>query len=75
MICSEDHSWRAIRTVGFEPGRYPGLAKVRSAGDEPCKDAGRDVADDKLDFEWGYEWPTAQQWSAGQTYGFCWVPD
>ena len=75
VICNDDHSWRAIRTVAFEPGKYPGLAKVRAAGNEPCKDAGRDAADDELDYAWGYEWPTANQWSAGQTYGFCWAPD
>ena len=75
VICSAGHSWRAVRTVGFAAGRYPGLAQVRSAGQEVCKDAGRDAASDKLDFQWGYEWPTATQWSHGQTYGLCWAPD
>ena len=41
----------------------------------PCEDAGREVAEDALDYEWGYEWPTAEQWAAGQTYGRCWAPD
>lgn len=75
VICSAGHSWRAIRVVSFEPGKYPGLAKVRSAGQDVCKNAARDVASDALDFEWGYEWPTATQWSHGQTYGYCWAPD
>lgn len=74
VICSDDHSWRAIQVVPFGPGKYPGRAKVRTAGADPCKSAGRDAASDKLHFEWGYEWPTRQQWNDGQTYGYCWAP-
>jgi Septum formation len=75
VICSGKHSWRALATVPFRPGAYPGLEKVRAAGDTPCQDAARAVADDTLNFQWGYEWPTADQWAAGQTYGLCWAPD
>jgi hypothetical protein len=75
VICSERHSWRAVATVPFRPGAYPGLEKVRGAGDAPCQDAARAIADDTLNFQWGYEWPTAERWAAGQTYGLCWAPD
>lgn len=75
VLCREDHAWRAIRAVDL-PGRdYPGEKRVRAAGQAPCEDAGREVAEDALDYEWGYEWPTADQWAAGQTYGRCWAPD
>ncbi len=33
------------------------------------------MADDALNFQWGYEWPTEKQWDDGQTYGRCWAPD
>jgi hypothetical protein len=75
VICSDRHSWRAVATVPFRHGAYPGLEKVRGAGDTPCQDAARAVASDTLNFQWGYEWPTADQWTAGQTYGLCWAPD
>ncbi len=75
VACSTDHSWRALRTVGLPAGEYPGEAAAQSAGETPCTDAARAAADDPLDFEWGYEWPSADQWSAGQTYGLCWAPD
>lgn len=75
VICSAPHSWRAIRTVDLAGRRYPGEARVRAAGQETCKDAGRAVASDTLDFQWGYEWPTAKQWADGQHHGLCWAPD
>ncbi|WP_235547510.1 MULTISPECIES: septum formation family protein [unclassified Nocardioides] len=75
VICSADHSWRAVATVPFDGDRYPGVEKVRTAGDGPCKDAGADAANGELDYKWGYEWPTAKQWAAGQHYGLCWAPD
>jgi hypothetical protein len=75
VICSEDHAWRAVRTVPFSGDAYPGTATVREAGTGPCREAGREAADGALDFRWGYEWPTAERWRSGRTYGVCWVPD
>lgn len=74
VLCSAPHSWRAIATLDFEPGDYPGLDVVRERGQAPCEDAGRAVADDALNFQWSYEGPSREQWDAGQTYGRCWAP-
>ena len=74
VICTERHRWRAIATVDLEPGRYPGVRVVRSQGQTPCEDAAAAAADDALDYEWGYEWPTKAQWQQGQTFGRCWAP-
>ena len=77
--CGEEHSWRAIRSVTLEgkggSATYPGEDAVRQAGQSPCAEAAREIAEDALDYEWGYEWPTEEQWKAGQTYGRCWAPD
>ncbi|WP_235558728.1 septum formation family protein [Nocardioides sp. Leaf285] len=75
VVCSRPHSWRAISVVDLGTGAYPGVDTVRTRGEAPCEDAGRDAAADPLSFRWGYEWPTAEQWADGQTYGLCWVPD
>jgi hypothetical protein len=72
--CSADHTWRAVSVVDLGAGDYPGEAAARSAGQGPCEDAGRDAADDPLSFEWGYEWPSADQWRSGMTFGRCWAP-
>lgn len=74
VLCSTPHTWRAIEVVDFPSGPYPGEDAARERGQAPCEDAGREVAEDALDFEWGYEWPTAEQWQAGQTFGRCWGP-
>lgn len=73
-ICAAPHSWEALRTVGFPPGKYPGEATVRSAGQQPCQDAGSSVAADPLSYRWSYQWPDLRQWRDGQTYGVCWAP-
>jgi len=90
VLCREDHSWKAISvldladkatkgsikgTVAGKTGGYPGEGVVKGAGQTVCADAARELADDALDYEWGYEWPTKDQWQAGQTYGRCWAPD
>jgi hypothetical protein len=72
--CREKHTWRALRTIDLDGASYPGEEAAKAAGEKPCQQAGRDVADDALDYQWGYEWPTAKQWDAGQTYGICWAP-
>ena len=73
-ICAAPHAWRALRTVAFAPGTYPGIDRVRSAGQSACQDAAHAVAGDPLNFRWSYQWPTPEQWRSGQTYGVCWAP-
>ena len=76
VICSRDHRWRAIATIPLRGGpAYPGEPSVRRAGDTPCTDRARALAGDPLRFDYGWEWPTRQQWRAGQRFGYCWVPD
>lgn len=81
--CSRKHTWQAISTVDISaPGPksgvadppYPGIAHVRAAGQEECQSAGLSVAEDTLDYQWGYEWPDEAQWAAGQRWGTCWAP-
>jgi Septum formation len=75
IVCAEKHAWRAIDTIplgGAE--KYPGEKAVRTRGDGPCKDAARSRVDNTLRFTYGWEWPTADQWAAGQHFGYCWAP-
>lgn len=75
VACVRKHSWRAVDTIPLSGGRtYPGVGKVRKAGDAACKADARSRAADTLKFRYGWEWPTREQWSSGQHYGYCWVP-
>lgn len=75
VICGAEHAWRAIEVVPVDAATYPGEAALRDQLESPCEDAGLDAADDPLDYEWGYEYPTKEQWDMGQTWGLCWAPD
>lgn len=76
VICARPHRWRAVSTIPLEGGReYPGEDAVRSAGDEVCEEQARALAEDPLQFTYGWEWPTREQWERGRRYGYCWVPD
>ena len=76
VICARPHAWRAVSTIALPPGRaYPGVAAVRAAGNDRCRDLVRDLVDDPLSFRFGWEWPTREQWRAGRRHGYCWAPD
>lgn len=73
--CSDAHSWRAFSVIDLAGTSYPGRAAITEAGEQPCNDAAGDLADDPLDYEWGFEGPDEEQWDAGQTFVRCWAPD
>jgi hypothetical protein len=75
VACALPHTWEAISTIGLPGGRrYPGTPRVRAAGDETCADQVRERSGLVLEFSYGWEWPTREQWAAGQRYGYCWAP-
>ena len=76
IVCVRPHSWVAISTIPIPGGeQYPGVEAVREAGDETCSDEVRSRNDLVLEYSYGWEWPTEEQWDAGQRYGFCWAPN
>lgn len=75
VICSRRHSWRAVATIPLSGTRYPGTAVVRRAGDDSCRDEVADRLGPADRFQYGWEWPTREQWDNGQRYGYCWAPD
>ncbi|KAA1417844.1 hypothetical protein F0U44_15935 [Nocardioides humilatus] len=75
VICSAEHKWRAIEVIPVDAKTYPGVTALRDRLESPCEDAGLDAAADPLDYKWGYEYPTKEQWAMGQTWGLCWAPD
>ncbi|MGZ4427602.1 MAG: septum formation family protein [Nocardioidaceae bacterium] len=75
VICSHQHSWKAIATIHIAGGpKYPGVGTVRGAGDSACKARVKAISGYTLKLSYGWEWPSAAQWKAGQHYGYCWAP-
>jgi hypothetical protein len=75
VICSRPHSWRARATIDL-PARAPYLSKsAGAAADSACHDVDSRLAADSLKLRWSFEWPTKDEWTAGQRYGLCWTPD
>lgn len=76
VICGRRHTWKALTTIDI-PGqdRYPGVATVRRAGEGRCREVVRRASGSPTRFRYGWEWPTREQWRAGQRYGYCWAPD
>lgn len=75
VACGLRHSWVAISTLDLPGGRrYPGIKEVRAAGDDVCAERVRARNGSLLTFRYGWEWPTAAQWSGGRRYGYCWAP-
>jgi hypothetical protein len=75
VICSTRHTWRARATVNL-PAQAKYLGKAAgAAADSTCHDVDARLAADILKLRWSFEWPTRDQWDAGQRYGYCWTPD
>lgn len=75
VICSKPHKWRARATIGLVAGaKYLGKA-AGAAADARCRDIEARLASNSLKLRWSFEWPTREQWDAGQRFGYCWTPD
>ena len=75
VLCRDAHSWRAVSTVDLSGKSYPGEQAARDKAAGPCKQQGANSADDPLNYQWGSEVPTRDQWEAGTTWATCWIPD
>lgn len=75
VICSQRHTWRARETIDLPPGTKYLDRKAGAAADSTCRDIEARLASDVLELKWSFEWPTRDQWRAGQRFGYCWTPD
>ncbi|HET8601858.1 MAG TPA: septum formation family protein [Segeticoccus sp.] len=74
VICSHRHSWRAVSVVGLPQHTRLYARGVGAAADARCRQVAANLAHGALKYSWAFEWPTREQWRAGQRYGFCWLP-
>lgn len=75
VLCSARHSWRARATTTLPAGTaYLSKAATKVANGR-CRDVAAGLSPHSSKLRWAFEWPTRDQWRAGQRYGFCWTPD
>ena len=74
VACVLRHTWRAVGVVPLPGGSTYLDAAVTARGDDRCRSVASDRAGGDLELTWSFEWPTRDQWDAGQRYGWCWVP-
>jgi hypothetical protein len=74
VICAQPHRWRAVDVIGLPAAaRFLGR-KAGAAANDACKAVASGRAGGALTYSWSFEWPTRDQWTDGQRYGYCWVP-
>lgn len=78
VTCAQPHRWRALTTLAVAEGDgpkagYPGSRAARRAGEDRCRQVVRSLSSAQRT-RYGWEWPTREQWRAGQRYGYCWMP-
>jgi hypothetical protein len=76
VICSRPHTWRAfdmMRMRGYKSDDYPSH-KQRHRSAKHCQDQARVQLDYPLEWRYGWQPPTRQQWASGVRWGICWVP-
>jgi hypothetical protein len=76
VVCSKRHSWQAFTAIRVRPGRsdgYPSRERLRDARDR-CRNQARSELDFPLEWKYGWQPPTRDQWAGGLRWGLCWVP-
>ena len=76
VICSQPHTWRAfdmMRLRGYKSDDYPSREQRRASA-KHCQDQARVQLDYPLEWRYGWQPPTREQWATGVRWGICWVP-
>jgi len=76
VICSQPHTWRAfdmMRMRGYKSDDYPSREQRRASA-KHCQDQARVQLDYPLEWRYGWQPPTPEQWATGVRWGICWVP-
>ena len=75
VACSEPHSWQAVSVIDInKDAAYLG-PPAQELADEACKAQAQQRSSNPLEIKWSFQWPSKEEFDAGQRYGLCWVPD
>lgn len=73
--CSQKHDWRAVTTIvlGTESDAYPGDRVVQFRTRDYCSKSVSAWLDYPVNYDFGYSWFHAAEWSAGNRRSVCWA--
>lgn len=76
VVCSKPHTWQAFTALRFGShgsDKFPNDDQRRDAR-QRCIDQAREEQDFPLEWRYGWQAPTRNQWADGMRWGVCWVP-
>lgn len=75
VVCGENHSWQAFDTlrVRSDSDGYPARESLRKTRNH-CREQAREELGFPLEWRYGWQAPTREQWHNGLEWGVCWVP-
>jgi hypothetical protein len=76
VACSQPHTWQAFTTLGFGghgSDKFPHRDERHDAR-QRCNDQAREEQNFPLEWTYGWQAPTRNEWAAGMRWGVCWVP-
>lgn len=75
VVCGERHSWQAFDALRVRSATdgYPTREGLRKARDR-CRERARLELDFPLEWRYGWQAPSREQWQSGLEWGVCWVP-
>jgi hypothetical protein len=75
VMCRAEHDYRAIRALrlGGADDPYPSRTTALDDGRAACEEIISDHLDRSGGYTFGWTYPSAEDWSAGQRFGYCWL--
>lgn len=73
VMCRRPHEFRALAAVrlGDSDAAYPGVASAEATGQQ-CEALVSEELAVEGGFTYGWTFPSAADWTAGQRFGYCW---
>lgn len=75
VMCTEKHTYRAEAALrlGSTSAAYPGIAAAGKGGQKLCSGYLTKTLGAGSGYTFGWTYPTASDWAAGQRFGYCWL--
>lgn len=75
VMCTQPHTYRALAALrlGTASAEFPGAAVVQRDSRKRCGDLVGDTLGLAGGYQFGWTYPTPDDWKAGQRFGFCWL--